>query len=61
MIWEISGWVLCGYWLITYMRSILDCQRIEKRKKLVLRKGRIDFQMEMVENNELMGYWNKGS
>ena len=34
MIWEINGWVLWGHWLITYMKSMLDCHviEIEKRK-----------------------------
>ena len=29
MVWEISDWVLRGYWLITYMKSMLDCHEIE--------------------------------
>ena len=60
MIRERSGWVLCYYWLITYMRSMLDCQRIKKRKKWFLRKGRISFEKEMVENSWIDRLWKQG-
>ena len=34
MVWEINDWVLWGYWLIIYMKSMLNCHIIviEKRK-----------------------------
>ena len=40
MIWEMIEWVLKGYWLTTYMRSMLDCWRIEKGKNEFWEKGK---------------------
>ena len=33
MVWEISGQILRGFWLITYTGSMLDCHVIKKLKK----------------------------
>ena len=40
MVWEMIEWVLKGYWLTIYMRSILDCWRIEKGKNKFWEKGK---------------------
>ena len=40
--WEINGWVLRDYWLITYMRSMLDCLVIENWERERNRKRNIE-------------------
>ena len=41
MLWEISSWVLRSYWLITYMRFMLNCHIIEnwERERNRKKKG----------------------
>ena len=39
ILWEINGWVLRGYWLITYIRSMLDCHVIKTKKGKEIEKG----------------------
>ena len=31
-VWGINGWILWGYWLVTYMKSMLDYYEIEIEK-----------------------------